>query len=131
MSTMTAEETKTSLRFVEAIRDYNERRVDNDLRSEQRYSLSVPIWVQPLLFDFSPDGPTYKTVTRDISESGIGFVQSDPMRHKYAELQIAREGESPERVIIEVRHCTQIGFMGLLYAVGGIFLPEDVRTQSK
>ena len=121
-------ENSTTRRFVEAIRQHNERPLEDERRSEPRYALSVPIWVQPLLFDFSPDGPNYKTVTRDISDSGIGFVQSEPMRHKYAELQLAKDGETPERVIVEIRHCTQIGYMGLLQLVGAVFLPDGVRN---
>lgn len=131
MTISTVSENSRTLRFVEAIREYNEQPIEDERRSDQRCTLSVPIWVQPLLFDFSPDGPTYKTVTRDISDSGIGFVQSEPMRHKYAELQLSREGESPQRVIVEIRHCTQIGYMGLLHSVGAAFLPESERNQSK
>jgi hypothetical protein len=90
-------------------------------RKEPRFSLAAVIDVQPLDAEFRPVGGFYQVVTRDISRSGIGILDTRPVKSTYLALHIVNfQGEKLD-VVAQVLRCQQLGAAGV-YDIGCRFV---------
>ena len=97
-----------------------ENHVKNKRRS-RREPRSVSLSIQPLDLDFCPDGEAFWAVSRDVSNGGLGFVNSEPIQHEYVRIGLFDEAAT---MIARVCHSTSIGVKCPLYLVGVQFLDE-------
>ncbi len=91
-------------------------------RREERVATSLSLMIQPLDFDFRPDGEPFWALSRDISSRGLGFVNPEPIQHRYVRLELIEHGAS---TIARVCHSTSIGLEYPLYLVGVQFLTGE------
>lgn len=89
-------------------------------RSERRYLMAVPLWVQPVDGQFKAIGPPFAAVTRDISPKGIGLVHTQPIDPQLLALRMSL---ADEEVILaaEVVWCRPLG---PFYYIGGEFFAK-------
>ena len=90
-------------------------------RHRRRYR-SISLKIQPLNHDFHNDGEPFWVISRDISRSGLGFINSEPIQHDYLRIGLL---DHEITVIGQVRHSTSIGDHYPLYLVGVEFLVVD------
>ena len=67
-------------------------------RSDKRYLVATPVWVQPVDAQSNPIGEPFAAVTRDISLEGIGLVHTKPIECDTVALRFSWEGREVERV---------------------------------
>jgi len=89
-------------------------------RSEARTPRSLSLMIQPLDLDFQPDGDSFYAIMRDISSSGMGFINSEPLRHEFVRITMPEQTRS--RVIARVCYNLSIGTDYPLYLVGVKFV---------
>lgn len=99
---------------------HNEKRAKNKRRN-RREPRSVSLRIQPLDLDFCPDGEAFWAVSRDVSNGGLGFINSEPIQHEYVRIGLFEENAT---MIARVCHSTSIGVKYPLYLVGVQFLDE-------
>ena len=88
----------------------------DEKRDGRRHPVSLPVSAVPIDDQFSPKGPEFVAVTRDISTGGISFIHTCPVNDKLLALELVnREGEKIQ-VVMEVVRCTN---SGRYYEVGG------------
>jgi hypothetical protein len=100
--------------FYTLVRDLSEPR--HERRTEERIPISVALSIQPLDLDFQPDGEPFFALTRDFSQGGMGFINSEPFDHKYLRLGIP--GHDASTIIGHVCYNLSIGVDQPLYLVG-------------
>ena len=110
--------TKSVKEFYSLVRELSQPPAER--RREERYPSSVALRIQPLDMDFRPSGEPFCALTRDISRSGMGFINSEPFDHKYLRLSIPEHGEST--IIGKVCYNLSIGIDQPLYLVGVQFV---------
>ncbi len=105
----------------------------NEKRSELRRNIVLPLLVQPVTakllsnnpyrISVQPCGAPFRSLTFDISTSGLGMVHMRPLFTPYAAVEV----EVPEfldlppvKVILEIRHCDPL--KGTLFSMGGRFV---------
>ena len=103
--------------------------MDNaERRNSQRHPLSVTLLIQPLNADLQPDGETFRVMTRDVCVGGFGFVHAEPIKQKY--LKVVKSDKNRTELLVEVKHCTALGELGLLYLTG-VQLRQDLDIDQK
>ena len=107
---------KDAAPFLQHLLDQAARCTGAERREDQRHPLSVTLRVQPLDDDLQPLGKEFRVITRDVSTGGVGFVHTSPIEQRFLRLVMA--DESHDELIVEVRHCTRVGELGLLYLIG-------------
>ena len=88
-------------------------------RRARRVPRSLTLKIQPLNMDFLPDGEPFFAISRDISKNGIGFVNSEPLRHEYVRIGIPEQTD--QTVIARICYNHSIGLEYPLYLVGADF----------
>ena len=92
-------------------------RIDGaERRENQRHPLSETLIVQPLDDDLQPQGEEFRVITRDVSAYGIGFVHSEPIEQSH--LRIGIPDRTNTELLVEVKHCSAVGELGLLFLIG-------------
>lgn len=94
---------------------------DKKRRQNRRNPRSVSLRIQPLDLDFCHDGEPFWAVSRDVSNGGLGFINSEPIQHEYVRIGLFEEEAT---MIARVCHSTSIGVQYPLYLVGVQFLDE-------
>lgn len=90
-------------------------------RKHRREPRSISLQIQPLDLDFCPDGEAFWAVSRDVSNGGLGFINSEPISHEYVRIGLFEEKAT---MIARICHSTSIGVKYPLYLVGVQFLDE-------
>ena len=96
---------------------------DAERRDNPRYPSSVTLRVQPLNADLQPDGEQFRVMTRDVNVDGFGFVHAEPIKQKF--LKVLMSDQSRTELLVEVRHSTALGELGLLFLTG-VKLRQDL-----
>ena len=97
-------------------------------RKEPRYSVATIVEVQPLDEAFQPEGDAFRVVTRDISASGIGILDSRPVHSKYLAVQLTSPEGEQMQTVMEVLRCQPLGN---IYDIGGQFVTgQDTEAVS-
>jgi hypothetical protein len=91
-------------------------------RKEPRYAVAIIVEVQPLDKDFQPAGDVFRVVTRDISASGIGILDSRPVDCKYLAVQLTNPEGEQMQMVMEVLRCQRLGN---IYDIGGRFITRE------
>ncbi len=81
-----------------------------DRRAEPRMKVTLPVNIQPLDDSLQPLGYRTRSVTRDISETGIGLVCQDPVSAEYLLLQLPTPSGDAFEVVGEVLRCRPVGY---------------------
>ena len=87
-------------------------------RSDKRYLVATPVWVQPVDAQSNPIGEPFAAVTRDISLEGMGLVHTKPIECDTVALRFSGEGKEVERVAA-ILWCKALG---PFYYVGANFV---------
>ncbi len=95
---------------------------EKERRKEPRYSVATIVEVQPLDEEFQSQGDVFQVVTRDISASGIGILDSRPVNCKYLAVQLTSPEGRQMQMVMEVLRCQP---MGNIYDIGGKFVTEQ------
>ena len=104
--------------FYTLVRELSNPRYER--RTEDRIAISVALKIQPLDMDFHPEGEAFFALTRDFSQGGMGFINSEPFDHTYLHLSIPGHGTST--IIGQVCYNLSIGVDQPLYLVGVQFV---------
>jgi hypothetical protein len=91
-------------------------------RRHRREPISISLWITPLDRDFHSDGESFWAMARDISASGLGFVNPEPIDHKYIRISVP---DDEATVTARVCHCTSVGDRYPLYLIGVQFLDNE------
>ena len=89
-------------------------------RTEERIAISVALQIQPLDLDFHPDGEAFFALTRDFSQGGMGFINSEPFDYTFLRLSIP--GHVTSTIIGQVCYKLSIGVDQPLYLIGVQFV---------
>jgi len=108
--------------FREFVAAVSRRTPADNRRQHRRDPVSISIRITPLDCDFQPDGDSFWTMSRDISLKGLGFVNPEPIEHRFIRIGLRDEGA---KVTAKVCHCTSIGDRYPLYLIGVQFVEED------
>ena len=104
--------------FYSVVRELSKSRYER--RTEERIAISVALNIQPLDLDFHPDGEAFFALTRDFSQGGMGFINSEPFDHAFLRLSIP--GHNTSTIIGQVCYNLAIGVDHPLYLVGVQFV---------
>ncbi len=96
-------------------------------RSDERYLMAIPVFVQPVDEQANAVGVPFTAVTRDISPRAIGLVHTEPIDHELLALQMSLADEEVN-LVADVDWCRALG---PFYYVGAKFISklENFRKQ--
>ncbi len=83
----------------------------------------LPIIVQPMDCDYSPVDNAFRTLTRDITTEGLGFVHIERIATPFVAVEIVElGGPHPQRmqVLLMLRPCKKVH--DRLFHIGGKFV---------
>jgi hypothetical protein len=88
-------------------------------RQEIRFPIASIIEVQPLDAGFRTHGTAYQVVTRDLSFSGIGFLDARLIPTTHLAVQLTNPFGEQLQVLLQVLRCSP---RGEVYDIGGKFV---------
>jgi len=103
---------------VQQLPDLSQPEPGIELRRHRRRSLTMKIPLTQLDHELLPVGEDFEVLSRDLSESGIALLHTEPLRGKYAALIVLPDFEYVQ-LIIRIVRCEQ---KGSLYEMGAKFL---------
>jgi hypothetical protein len=92
-------------------------------RGKARHALALPIIIQAMDSETRPAGDAFRTLTRDISTEGIGFVHTRQIKSPFVAVEIENPGDpdNPKmQVLVELLRCQTIH--DRLFHIGGKFV---------
>ena len=106
--------------FRELLRDVAGPEFQDNRRNSDRLPRSLVLVVQPLDNNLQPVGSPFKAVTRDVSETGLGFLNETPFPTKF--VRIGATAQSAAQSVARV--CYNKTYFGdePVYLVGVEFL---------
>jgi len=103
----------------ELIRELTAAQKDSSRRGTDRQPHSLSLMVQPLDLDFQPVGDPFRALSRDISDSGVGFLNLEAVPYEFVRVSLVDFNAS---MVARVRHCSSLGKDHPLYLVGLEFI---------
>ena len=94
-------------------------------RSNSRHSMPSSVVIRQLDENGNEIGPGFCTISKDLSDSGLGFLHTDPVTSEYLEVTVVSPIGEELCVNARVCHCTPVGNLGLLYQVGVEFYSRN------
>lgn len=101
------------------IRELTAAQEDSSRRGNSRQPHSLSLMIQPLDLDFQPVGDAFQVISRDISASGVGFLNLEVIPHEFVRVSLIDFNAS---LVARVRHCSSLGKEHPLYLVGLEFI---------
>ena len=97
------------------IRELTTAQEDSSRRGNSRQPHSLSLMIQPLDLDFQPVGDSFRALSRDISTSGVGFLNLEAIPHEFVRVSLVDFNAS---LVARVRHCSSLGKAHPLWLVG-------------
>jgi hypothetical protein len=109
------------------LRDISESPLEGNRRGDTRTPRSLVLTVQPLNQRLEPVGESFRAVTRDISETGMGFLHQFPFPTNF--VRIGPTADSISQSLARV--CYNVVYQGdeMMYLVGVEFESEPWNRQ--
>ena len=103
----------------ELIRELTAAQKDSSRRGADWQPHRLSLMVQPLDLDFQPVGDPFRALSRDISASGVGFLNREAVPYEFVRVSLVDFSAS---MVARVRHCSSLGKDHPLYLVGLEFI---------
>ncbi len=88
-------------------------------RGNSRQPHSLSLLIQPLDLDFQPIGDPFRVLSRDVSPTGVGFLNLEAVQYEFVRISLV---DFNACLVARVRHCSRIGKDHPLYLVGVEFV---------
>ncbi len=99
------------VKHLKTLYKYDEpKRVENERRAADRFNITIPVLVTPIRDDLTPRPLELQGMTRDISETGVGFVLNNPVDGNYLLLEFEPYDQRPLSLIAKFIYCEEDGF---------------------
>lgn len=92
-----------------------------DQRSESRHECTLCLEFQPLNANYEPVDSTFMAITRDVSSSGIGFMDAQPCMHEFVRVSVPHNEAT---IVAKICYNRPVGDEEPLYLIGAKFISE-------